>query len=75
MRDTNAGQGGLVLVTGGAGSVGRQLIDRLRGAGHPVRVFDLPVMDFSGLEDDPGIEIVKGDITRPDDVARTPPSG
>ncbi len=70
MDDTTQRESGLVLVTGGAGSVGRQLIDRLRGAGRPVRVFDLPVMDFSGLEDDPGIEIVKGDITRPDDVAR-----
>ncbi len=69
MDDTTQRESGLVLVTGGAGSVGRQLIDRLRGAGRPVRVFDLPVMDFSGLEDDPGIEIVKGDITRPDDVA------
>ncbi len=69
MDDTTQRESGLVLVTGGAGSVGRQLIDRLRGAGRPVRVFDLPVMDFSGLEDDPGIEIVKGDITKPDDVA------
>lgn len=70
MDETSHQENGLVLVTGGAGSVGRQLIDRLRGAGHPVRVFDLPVMDFSGLEDVPGIEIVKGDITKTDDVAR-----
>ena len=69
MDDTTQRGSGLVLVTGGAGSVGRQLIDRLRGAGFPVRVFDLPVMDFSGLEDAPGVEIVKGDITRPEDVA------
>ena len=69
MDDTTQRESGLVLVTGGAGSVGRQLIGRLRDSGRPVRVFDLPVMDFSGLEDDPGIEIVKGDITRPDDVA------
>ena len=69
MDDTTQRENGLVLVTGGAGSVGRQLIDRLRGDGRSVRVFDLPVMDFSGLEDDPGIEIVKGDITSPDDVA------
>ena len=59
-----------VLITGGAGSVGRQLIARLRDAGGSVRVFDLPFMDFSGLEDDDGIEIVKGDITNADDVAK-----
>ena len=59
-----------VLITGGAGSVGRQLIARLRDAGRSVRVFDLPFMDFSGLEDDDGIEIVKGDITNADDVAK-----
>ncbi|MCH7746213.1 MAG: NAD-dependent epimerase/dehydratase family protein, partial [Chloroflexi bacterium] len=59
-----------VLITGGAGSVGRQLIARLREAGRPVRVFDLPFMDFSGLEDDDGIDIVKGDITNADDVAK-----
>ncbi len=69
MNESTQQESGLVLVTGGAGSVGRQLIDRLRGAARPVRVFDLPMMDFSGLEDDPGIDIVKGDITRPDDVA------
>ena len=59
-----------VLITGGAGSVGRQLITRLRDAGRPVRVFDLPFMDFSGLEDDNGIDIVKGDITNADDVSK-----
>ena len=69
MNESTQQESGLVLVTGGAGSVGRQLIDRLRGAARPVRVFDLPMMDFSGLEDDSGIDIVKGDITRPDDVA------
>ena len=70
MRDTNTSQGGLVLVTGGAGSVGRQLIERLRAADRPVRVFDLPMMDFSGLEGELGIDVVKGDITRPEDVSR-----
>ena len=66
----SAGAGGPVLVTGGAGSVGRQLIERLRGTGRCVRVFDLPFMDFSGLEEDNGIEIVKGDITDRGHVAK-----
>ncbi len=54
---------GPILITGGAGSVGRLLVQRCRGAGHPVRVFDLPVCDFTGLEGEDGIDVVKGDIT------------
>lgn len=60
---------GPLLITGGAGSVGRLLVARCRAQGHRVRVFDLPVCDFTGLEDAPDIEIVKGDITNPDTVA------
>ena len=52
-----------VLITGGAGSVGRQLTSMFLGAGRPVKIFDLPFMDFAGLEDQEGIEVVKGDIT------------
>lgn len=54
---------GPILITGGAGSVGRLLVERCRANDHPVRVFDLPVCDFTGLEGAPGIEVVKGDIT------------
>ena len=57
-----------VLITGGAGSVGRQLVDMFVEAGCSVRVFDLPMMDFSGLEDRDEIEIVRGDITDADGV-------
>lgn len=52
-----------MLITGGAGSVGRQLAGMFLERGRPVRIFDLPFMDFSGLEDEDGVEVVKGDIT------------
>lgn len=51
-----------ILITGGAGSVGREVTQKLVEAGHLVRVFDLPVCDFSVLEALPHTEIVKGDI-------------
>ena len=59
-----------MLVTGGAGSVGRRVVDRLVGSGRSVRVLDLPAMDFTGLEDRPGVEVVRGDITDADGVRR-----
>jgi len=49
-----------VAIVGGAGRLGKSLATGLRGRGHRVRVFDLPVVDFSGLED---IEQIKGDVT------------
>ena len=57
-----------VLITGGAGSVGRQLTGMFLEAGRPVRIFDLPFMDFDGLEGQEGIEVVKGDITEKESV-------
>ena len=61
---------GTILVTGGAGSVGRRLVVRCRTEGYTVRVFDLPICDFTGLEGAAGIDILKGDITDPATVAR-----
>ena len=52
-----------VLITGGAGSVGRQLAGMLLEANRPVRIFDLPFMDFAGLEGENNVEVIKGDIT------------
>ena len=52
-----------ILITGGAGSVGRMLVEKFLEASHSVRVFDLPSMDFSGLDERDGVEVVKGDIT------------
>ena len=54
---------GSILITGGAGSVGRQLAGMFLAEGRSVRIFDLPFMDFSGLEEEPNVEVVKGDIT------------
>src|SRR2546426_10928837 len=62
---------GPILITGGAGSVGRSLVAHCRADGHTVRVFDLPSCDFTGLEDAPGIEVVPGDIT---DMASVEPA-
>ena len=59
-----------VLVTGGAGSVGRQVVARIRREGRAVRVFDLPNMDYTGLEGAEGIEVVRGDITQEASVGR-----
>ncbi len=61
---------GPILITGGAGSVGRSLVARCRADGHAVRIFDLPICDFTGLEGEPGIEVVRGDITQLDSVSQ-----
>ena len=58
----------VVLVTGGAGLLGAELIKRLISKGYTARAFDLPTVDFwrvSGLE---GVDIFKGDVTAFDDV-------
>jgi len=49
-----------LTIIGGAGRLGKSLAILLHDRGHRVRVFDLPVADFSGLE---GIEQMKGNIT------------
>jgi nucleoside-diphosphate-sugar epimerase len=57
-----------VLITGGAGGVGRELTAALVARGYRVRVFDLPQVNFAGIEGQPEIEIVRGDITNHSDV-------
>ena len=61
---------GPVLITGGAGSVGRQLVELFSKSGTEVRVFDLPAMDFTGIEERQSVEVVKGDITDCETMAR-----
>jgi UDP-glucose 4-epimerase len=48
-----------VLVTGGAGFIGRHVVATLRAAGAYVRVVDL------NLHPDPAVEVVRGDIAEP----------
>jgi nucleoside-diphosphate-sugar epimerase len=50
--------------------MGRLVISRLRAAGMPVRAFDLPSAGYAGLEGQPGVEIARGDLTRPGDLRR-----
>ena len=49
-----------ILVTGGAGSVGRLVVEKLLHESHSVRILDLPSLDFSRLEGKAGVEIVRG---------------
>ena len=51
-----------ILITGGAGSVGREVATCLAARGHRVRVFDLPGCDFGPFEHVAQVQIVKGDI-------------
>jgi nucleoside-diphosphate-sugar epimerase len=57
-----------VLVTGGAGSVGKLVVRQLRAMGYAVRAFDLPAMDYAELDGKEGIEILRGDVTRLDSL-------
>ena len=59
-----------ILVTGGAGSVGREVVACLASRGHRVRVFDLPTCDFGPLEHRAQVEVVKGDIRDGDALRR-----
>ncbi len=66
----------MVLVTGGAGFIGSNLVDLLRENGHPVMVLDnLSSGSIKNLErwmDDPSFKFIKGDIRRPLELALTP---
>jgi nucleoside-diphosphate-sugar epimerase len=62
-----------VLVTGGAGYVGSNLIPKLLAAGYETAVLDLYLYDedvFAGERANPGLIEVKGDLRNPADVAR-----
>jgi len=60
---TNNGSRPLVLVTGGAGYVGSELVPFLLGAGYRVRVYDVMFYGDSGLERvRDRVEVIEGDI-------------
>ena len=50
-----------VLVTGGAGSMGRLVCHRLASKGHTIRAFDLETANFERLPD--GVSALTGDLT------------
>jgi len=61
-----------VLVTGGAGFLGRAIVQEFLDAGSPVKVRELRILDIrepEGIRDD-RIQYLKGDICNPDDVNR-----
>jgi len=57
-----------LLITGGAGSIGRELALSFVTRGYSVVAFDIPVADFSELEKN-GIQAIRGDITDPESVS------
>jgi len=59
-----------VLITGGAGILGRKLAELFLKNGDQARVFDLPQVDYSFFDEMQGIEIVKGDIRDKDTVKK-----
>jgi len=60
-----------VMVTGGAGYVGSNLIPKMLAAGYEVSVLDLYIYGdvFADLKPHPKLTEVKGDLRNPDDVA------
>jgi len=52
----------VVTITGGAGNLGRAVALILAARGYRVRLFDLPEVDFGFAEDQPGMEVVQGDL-------------
>jgi nucleoside-diphosphate-sugar epimerase len=60
----------MILVTGGAGRLGYEVVKLLLQQGKEVRVFDLPVVNWSYLEAIKGVNIFKGDVTDPGQASR-----
>jgi len=58
----------VVLVTGGAGLLGAELIKRLVSKGYTARAFDLPTVDFWRVDGLERVETFKGDVTSFKDV-------
>ena len=67
-----ANQFNRVMVTGGAGYVGSNLVPKLLAAGYEVSVLDLYLYGdvFADLKSNPKLTETKGDLRNPDDVRR-----
>jgi nucleoside-diphosphate-sugar epimerase len=61
-----------VLVTGGAGYVGSNLVPKLLDAGYEVSVLDLYIYGdvFAGVTSDPNLSQIKGDLRNAEDVRK-----
>ena len=57
-----------VLVTGGAGRLGSELVKLFASGGHGVVAFDLPGAFWETVKGIDGVESVRGDVTDPDVV-------
>ena len=57
-----------LLVTGGAGRLGSEVVKLLSGRAYTVVAFDLPHVQWEVVADIPGVETFKGDITDAGDV-------
>ncbi len=58
-------EGRVLAVTGAASGIGRALTEQWVGAGGRAVAVDLAAADFGWATGDPGIEIVRGDVTSP----------
>ena len=63
----------VALVTGAAGSVGREVVRGLAERGWSVLALDLPTCDFASVESLPGVEVVRTDLTVPESLANLGP--
>lgn len=58
-----------ILITGGAGNIGRELTEKALVEGNEVIIFDLLQANYAGLENRKGITIFKGGINDPNAMA------
>src|SRR6185503_14934693 len=61
-REVNDSERGRVLVTGGAGAMGRRLVRGLHDAGWPTRALVLPADPHAAQLRALGCEVVEGDV-------------